>query len=305
MRGGKLTALFLFLLIMFPCVSAAADQTSSGTKCGITNLASCIPEKLYEFFIDIVNLPLQPLLIFIKSLLTSEVHISIFEHIWKVICYILSFFYLFLFLYSGFVFLTSSENPIKRANAKDGLRNAVLMIFFIQASFFIYELVLSLSSVLNHAILSLIDEHFFMLTFDNIYNIGLQFVLLPIYLLTLVIAMLMLALRYIFVSMGVILLPIGIFCYYAPSLRSYGRFILHMLGNFVFVTFIDLLVILACSMIIEDPVFENFKIVVMIICFIIINYSLFWCFKFAMSKFDGSGLKDDVSQAVKYVALAA
>lgn len=301
----KFTLVLVLLLLVVPLVMAADEPQEDEKKCGITNLASCIPEKIYEFFIYLVNLPMQPLLAFIKTLLTTNVYVDIFKHVWRVVCYILSFFYLFLFLYSGFVFLTSSDNPIKRSRAKDGLRNAVLMIFLVQASFFIYELLISLSGIMNTAILGMIDEHFFMITFDNIFNIGLEFCLFPIYLISLLFAMLLLSLRYIIVSIGVILFPIGIFCYYAPSLRSYGKFILRVLGNFIFITFIDLLVILGCSMIIEDPVFESFKIVVMIICFSIVNYSLFWCFKFAMSRIDTSELKEDVGQAVKYVALAA
>jgi hypothetical protein len=295
--------LVLVLGILLVPFAFAAD-TQEETSCGITNLASCIPEKMYDFFINLVNLPIQPLLIFIKTLLTSDVHIEFFEHVWEVICYLLSFFYLFLFLYSGFVFLTCSDNPVKRSNAKDGLKNAVLMILLVQASFFIYGLLLSLASMLNNVILDLIDKNFFLLTFDNVFNIGLEALIFPVYLLSLFFAMLLLSLRYVIVSFGVIIFPIGIFCYYVPPLKSYGRFILRVLGNFIFVTFIDLLVILGCSMIIDDPVFESFKIVVMIICFVIINYSLFWCFKFAMSKADTSGLKDDIGQAAKFIALA-
>ena len=37
-------------------------------ECGLLNLASCIPEKLYGFFISVLNAPLKPLLGFIKSL---------------------------------------------------------------------------------------------------------------------------------------------------------------------------------------------------------------------------------------------
>ena len=40
------------------------------SECGITNWAVCIPEKLYEYFLNIINAPLQPLLDLVKDLLS-------------------------------------------------------------------------------------------------------------------------------------------------------------------------------------------------------------------------------------------
>jgi hypothetical protein len=296
----KALPVIIILLILAPV--ALAEEAE---ECGITNLASCLPAKAYEYLLFIINLPILPLLEAVKHLLTAEVSIDIFHHTWSAIRYILSFFYLFFFVYAGYVFLTANANPIRRAHAKELLKDTVLMIVLIQGSFYLYGLILSLSSVMDSAILSMIDPHFFMITADSITNIALEFLFLMTYVMSLFLTILMLVLRYIVVSFGVVILPIGLFCYFTPPLRGYGKFILNVLGIFIFITFIDLLIILACAMLIENPLFENIKIIVMINCFGIINYSLWLAIKFALSKSSMSGVKDDLNQAAKYIALLA
>jgi len=298
----KLVLPILILMVLMPFALAAEQQQES---CGLTNLAECIPEKIYEYILVIINSPLLPMLVAVQSLLTAQVTIDIFFHIWDVIRYILSFFYVFLFVYAGFVFLTSNANPIKRAHAKETIKDTVIMIVLIQASFYLYGFILSISSILNNAILSMVDPHFFLLTVDNITNIGLELLTSSVYGLTLFVTMLMLVMRYIVVSIGVVLFPIGLFCYFVPPLKGYGKFILNMLGIFIFITFIDLLIILACSMIVDIPIFENFKILVMISCFLIVNYTLWLAIKFALKKSSAVSIKDDINQAVKYIALLA
>ncbi|MBI5392730.1 hypothetical protein HZA96_02570 [Candidatus Woesearchaeota archaeon] len=298
----KLTFVFIFLLLIAAPFVAAEPQQE---ECGLTNLASCIPEKMYNYILMIINAPLLPMLISVQKLLTADVSIAIFQHVWSVIRYILSFFYVFFFLYAGFIFLTSNANPIKRSYAKDMLTNTFIMIVLIQGSYYIYDLILSLSSVMNSTILSMIDPKFFLLTADNLVNIGLEFIMSFVYALTLFFTMLMLVLRYLVVSFGVVLFPLGIFFYFIPPLKGYGKFILNLLGIFIFITFIDLLIILACSKLIEVPLFENIKILVMITCFAIVNYTLWLAIKFAMKKSSNVSIKDDIQQAAKYIALLA
>lgn len=291
--------LFIFVLVLLLIVPFAAAEEE---ECGITNLSSCLPEAIYDYFLEIINAPLQPLLLSIKALLTADVETDIFYEAWLAVTYVLSFFYVFLFLYAGFTFLTSGGNPIRRAHAKESLQNTVLMIILIAASYYLYDLILTVNSSISNGILNMIDEKFFLLTFDNFVNIALEGIFVTFYLFALVFALLFLVLRYIVVSFGVILFPIGIFCYFIPPLRSYGRFILNVLAIFIFISIIDLLLILVCSLIVENAVFESITIVVMIACFSMINYSLFWAINFAITKSSMDGLKDDVQQAVKYIA---
>src|SRR3989338_11653451 len=151
---------------------------------------------------------------------------------------LLVFFYIFLFLYAGFIFITSNSNPMRRTQAKEVIKDTFIMIILIQGSFYIYDLILNLNSILSNAVLTLIEPEFFLITVDNIVNVGLEFLFSIAYVRVLFLTVLLLVMRYIIVSLGVILFPIGIFCYFIPPLRSYGKFIIHLLGVFIFVTFL-------------------------------------------------------------------
>ena len=74
------------ILFLIPLVSAEDE-------CGLLNLASCIPQKIYEFFIKIINAPISPLLNITKSLLTEPVKLSLFSPLWAIILYVISLFY--------------------------------------------------------------------------------------------------------------------------------------------------------------------------------------------------------------------
>ena len=298
----KLILIPLLFLILFPTVIAAEEEEEK--KCGLTNLASCIPEKIYEFFIGILNLPIKPLLYFIKKLIGEPVSIDIFQGIWAIIIYVLSMFYGLLFIYSGFNFLFSGLDVVRREMAKEWLKNTVIMIVLVQASFYLYDLFLQLVSTMTSAVLTMVNEHFFMITADNIVNIGLEFLLVPAYVFVLLITVIVLSARYIVVAIGAVFIPMGVFLYFIPPLRSYGKFILHFLGMLGAIAFIDAIIILACSMLIEIPLFENFKIIVMIVCFTLVNVTQFLVAKMVISSstFDSGG---GLAQAAKYIAMFA
>ncbi len=288
--------IWLLGLIAIPSVYAE--------ECGLTNLASCIPQKIYEFFIDLLNAPLSPLLNLIRSLMENPPSIDMFIGIWAIIVYCISLFYGLLFIYAGFQFLLSGHNVLRRAMAKEWLKNTVIMITLVQASFYLYELILELGAVLTSAVLQMVDEHFFLITADNIINIGLEFLFVSFYVVALFTTVLLLLIRYMIVSFGVIFFPIGVFCYFIPPLRSYGKLIFHILGTFIFLTFINAIIILGCSMLIEIPLFENIKILVMTSCFSIINtVFIVLLLKAIFKAVFSSNHGDNITQAVKYVAM--
>ena len=288
----------LLVLLVFVSPIVLADDDS----CGITNLSSCLPEKMYEYFLLIINAPLLPFLEGIKALLTTKVEIGLFKHLWSIVRYIISSFYVFLFVYAGYIFLTANNSPFKRNQAKDLLKNTVLMIILIQGSFYIYDLLLGISSALTNSILPLIDPHFFMITADNLNNIGLEFMYTSAYTITLFGTLLMLTLRYLMVSLGVILFPIGIFLYFLPPVKSYGKFIINLILIYMFITSINILTILVSATLLQITLFENMKILVMIMCFTIINYTIILAIKFTITK-SSSNIKEDIGQAIKYVSM--
>jgi len=291
---GKTLIPIVCLLLFIPSVSA--------DDCGITNLASCIPQAMYNYAMTLLNAPLEPLLNLIQSLLASSPNISLFQGVWAIIVYCLSLFYGLLFVYSGFLFLFSGHDVMRREMAKEWLKNTVIMIVLVQASFYLYGLFVDLGSIMTASLMSLVDAHFFMITADNLTNIGLEFLLIFVYVLILLVTLLFLTIRYLVVALGVLFVPIGIFCYFIPPLRSYGKLILNLLGMFIFITFIDAIIILACSMLISIPIFQNIKIIVMITCFLIIDILFFILIQHIISKTSLDEVAGKAIQAGKYIA---
>jgi hypothetical protein len=274
-------------------------------ECGLLNLASCLPQAIYDFVLNVINAPIQPLLSFTKSLLTEPVNLSLFSSIWAIVIYILSLFYGLLMLYSGFNFIISGYDAAKREKAKEWFRNIFIMIVLVQASYFLYSLVIDANALLTSGVINMVNPQFFLLTADNIINIGLQFIFAIFYGLTLFITVLFLTLRYIIIAVGVVFLPVGIFLYFIPPAREYGKLIMNFLGVCIFVTFFDALIFLASSKIAEIALFANFKILVMISAFSMANLLMFYLMFFSAIK---SALKTGekvavvVASAAKYFA---
>jgi hypothetical protein len=253
-------------------------------RCGITNLASCIPEKIYEFIINLLNAPIQPLLTFIESLLTDPVNLTPFISLWAIMLYIISLFYGLLMLYSGFNFMLSGHDVVKRTKAKEWFKNILIMVVLVQASYFLYELVVDIGSLLSAGIIGLIDSHFFLITLDNLANIGLQFFFTFFYVLTLLFTILFLTFRYIIIAFGVVFIPIGIFFYFIPPLKNYGKLIINFLGTSIFLGFFMSVILLVSSKLLEIALFQNFKILVMISAFSLANFFMFYFMFFSAIK---------------------
>lgn len=252
--------------------------------CGLLNLASCIPQKLFEFISSIVMSPLQVLLNFVKTYLIQPVDISGFGYIWAVIIYILSMFYGLLLVYSGVNFIISGYNVVKREKAKEWFRNIIIMIVLVQMSYFVYAIFIDINSYLTSGIVNMISPTFFNLTTDSIVDLGLQMLLGFLFMITLVGTVLLLVLRYIVVAVGVVVIPIGIFFYFIPPLREYGKMIINVLATFMFVPFFDALILLAISILSGGSSFSNFNIGLMIAGFSIINFLMFYLMIFSAIK---------------------
>ena len=106
----------------------------------------------------------------------------------------------------------------------------------------------------------------------------MQLILIIPYIIVLLLTAIMFGIRWLLVSFGVILFPIGIFLYFVPFLRSYGRLIINLLVLLIFIPFISSIVILGSSMLINAPVFENFAILFYVISFLIVDFSFYFIF---------------------------
>jgi len=271
-------------LLLFAFLTSIPVVAAKEESCGLSNLAVCLPQKFFEFLLGIINAPLQPFLALTKTLLTEPVNVNLFAPVWAIIVYIISLFYGLFLLFAGFNFMISGYDAAKRENAKHLLKNIVLMVFFVQASFFLYELVLQLASMLTAGIISLVNPDFFLLTADNIGSLALELALAIPYLLTLLTTVILLTLRYLFVAVGVVFFPLGIFFSFIDALDSFGKLILNTFAVLIFLPFFQAIVLLAASKMLEVGFFENLKIVVMISAFLLINMMMLFLTFFAVIK---------------------
>lgn len=270
------------------------------SECGITNLGTCLVEKFFEFVVYILNMPVKPLLALINNLMIEPVNIKIFASTWSVIIYILSLFYGILLLIIGFRFMVSGYSPEQREKAKQSLANIFIMIILVQTSYFLYELILQVVASMTGTVYGLIPESFFLATSDGFINIGLELIMVVPYVFALLITLILLSLRYICVSMGVILFAIGIFFYFIEPLESYGRLILNYLGVLIALPFFYSIILLTSSKFLETDTFSSIKILVMIGGFTLINLLTMFLMFFVMFKAANS-LAKPVKQIVTIV----
>jgi len=189
------------------------------SDCGITNLGSCLVEKLFDFIIYILNLPVKPLLALINNLMIEPVNIQIFASTWSIIIYMLSLFYGILLLIVGFRFLVSGYSPEQREKAKKSLMNIILMMVLIQTSFFLYELILQVVASMTAVVYGSIPSDFFLAIAEGFSNIGLELIMIIPYVFTLLVTLIFLSLRYICVGIGVVFCAIRFLIYFLPKIK--------------------------------------------------------------------------------------
>ena len=293
----KLLALILIVMFSASVIAGEEEDNTQDTSWvgdildAFGNLAdsvmdgiSSIPEKLLNLVVDVINLPLQPLLFLVKKLLSEEVNIDFLKGIWSIIVYILSLLYGILFIFSGISLMTSGNSAEKREKAKQGFQNTLLMIVFVQASFLIYQLILGFTNILSSSCMGLISDSFFVFTAENFSNLGMNLFFGMSYVVALLIAVIILAIRYILVAFGVVAFPIAIFLYFFPPAKQYGKLILNILVVAAIMPFINVLILLMGSQMLNIEVFNNLKILVMIASFFLVIVVNLMMFSFIISK---------------------
>jgi len=269
-------------------------------SCGLTNLGSCLIDNFIEALLTIFNAPIQPILDFTKMLLSQPVNVGLFSGIWAIMVYILSIFYGLLFVYAGFNFIISGYDSERRENAKTWLKNIVIMIVLMQASYFLYESIIDLSSLMTAGVIGMIDEKLFLFNGEGmIVTMGVGIVVLIIsYVFVLLVSCLLLLIRYIIVSIGVAFFPLAIFLYYIPTLKQYGSKIMYGLMVNIFIPFIASIILLASAKLTELPAFQPYRIIVMIAAFLSVDVAVIYMIYSVLSQ-------SQIIQKTKSIAVQA
>ena len=220
-------------------------QTSNNNTSTLNNSLMGIPQALFGVFttsaknsITQVNTQLLSLT---QELLSANPNPELMYGWWQAITLIISSFYVLIFLYIGFNFLINSHSVVKREQNKEHLKNAIIMIIGINISFYLYKLILELSTGITKFMWMTGFETFF----DNNIFSGIGLIMLMIFCGTTLMALLTLFFRYLFLMIGVVIFPIGIFLRLTPNLENWGRMIFNFLGIILAIQFIDIVILIA------------------------------------------------------------
>lgn len=289
----KLILIGLFLILLSANVHAGLWES-------VTNLPGAIVDAILGSISNLIIGFLTPLMEIAKAMITANIDPYHFQSFWQVIVGIISAFYLLIFLAVGFKFLLGSYDEVQRKEAKEWFKSAVLIVICVNASLLIYSLILNLSSGIT---LMLWNAEF-----ENIFNVqnmsALNILWVGFFGIGLLAALVTLILRQLLLIIGVMLFPIGVFLYFIPPLRAYGSAILNLIGITVFMQVIDVIILIACSLLYKEFVaFSGMELLTSSIGLFFIaiaNVAMLW---FAVQKaLSEAGVKVDVVSVVKTVA---
>ena len=241
-------------LIDFSGIINAINGSSSSTTSSIDQTKDTLNNSLLGLPLDIVGLFTNSIknsvrsfntmmMGFTQALLTSNPDPQLMFSTWQAIIFVISSLYLIIFLIVGFGFFFSGANIQKREEAKERLKKTVLMILGVNVSFIVYQLLLELSSAITKFMWTTGFEQFFN---TSIFS-GVGFVMLFAYAGSLFLAIITLFLRYLFLLVGVVLFPIGVFLFFAPKMRSWGKLIFEFLGMMLAMQLVDVMVLVAAG----------------------------------------------------------
>ncbi|MDD3159990.1 MAG: hypothetical protein PHQ98_03415 [Candidatus ainarchaeum sp.] len=163
--------------------------------------------------------------------------------LWQIIIAIISSLYLIIFLITGLKFLTVGTNITKREEAKESLKNNILMIIAINLSFLIYQLILELSTAITFFIFT--NQSQYILTQTSQSGIGLILLIANSGAITS--TLITLFIRYLFLLLSVPIFPIGILFYLIPSLKGWGKMIFNLIGIILSIQIIDIILLITIT----------------------------------------------------------
>jgi len=282
MKKSFLT-LFVISLLVLPMSLADSSDSSQDSSCSFFSLLSCLGD-IARIVSHTTGLAAQPFISWVVDLMTTIPNTGVFESAWFTIIGIISIFYIFFLLYSGSVFILNSEDIVKRHSAKESIKNMIIALVLVSSSFYLYNLLIELNSSLTSYVFSNVSPAFFTVTSDSFGNALLQILMIIPYVLILIITCVLLLSRWVFVSLGVIFFPIGIFLYFVPFLKSYGKLIINLTVMLIFIPFICSIIILGCSLLVTAPIVEHFTIIFYIVAFLLVDLVFLLLIRFIINK---------------------
>ena len=244
-------------IIDFSGVINAINGSSSNTTNSINQTKDTLNTSVLGLPLDIVGLFTNSIKNSVRSfdimllgltgaLLASNPNPEVMFSTWQAIIFVISSLYLIVFLIVGFGFFFSGANIEKREEAKERLKKVVIMIIGVNVSFIVYQLILELATAITQYMWVTGFEQFFSASVFS--SIG--FMMSLAYAGSIIMALITLFLRYLFLLVGVVLFPIGIFLYLAPKTQNWGKLIFEFLGMMLAMQLIDVIVLIAVEQVV-------------------------------------------------------
>lgn len=132
------------------------------------------------------------------------------------------------------MFIFSCGDIKKRENAKETLKENVIMMILVNSSFFIYENIIATLGSISLFLIGNTLPSMFIEGFSNVY---LEFIVSITTLFFSLITLFILALRYCFLSIFVIFFPVCLTLYFFRATREYGSALIQLFIVFLFLPF--------------------------------------------------------------------
>ncbi len=283
-----LVFLLLFLVVSIPFVLADEEEEEEG--CSIFELEACfalLPELFVDYILGILvslfNAGVAPLLLFVQQLMQAEVNYEIFASVWQTVVALLSSLYVVFLTVIGYKLLFVFKEPERRAHAKKLLIDWFIMLVLVSGSYYLYGLLINFSSNMTQFFLNQLDPSFFTASAHNLSEVVTILMFQSLYMLIIFILLLALGIRYIIISLGIVLFPIGLCFTFIPFLRPYGKIILHTLGVIIFLPVLHAMIFLATSALINATSWTPFLSPLFVLAaFVIAIWSTFVSFGIGM-----------------------
>jgi hypothetical protein len=153
--------------------------------------------------------------------------------------------YLLILTWNGIQIMTSGVISTQ-ANARITVQNSLISMLLVASSFPIYRLLINLSQLVASFLITApfqdVGDPVAATLFLYVIVLSLSYILLVF-----------LILRFLFISLGVLLFPLGIFLYFFSPTKQYGKLIISMISFFLFIQVILSLIISVMGILAATP----------------------------------------------------
>jgi hypothetical protein len=139
-----------------------------------------------------------------------------------------------------------SRGISSQTNAKSVIQKTIISILLVASSLQIYQLILNLSQAISSFFLVNSLPDFGAPSISTIALFALAFFFLTLFVIFLIV-------RFIFISLGVVIFPIGIFLYFFTPTKAYGKLLLSIIFLFLFIQILFALVISVMTIVASTP----------------------------------------------------